>query len=441
MSRCPLSATQTKKKAEFPKKLEFLFRPARYKGAHGGRGSGKSWSFARALLIQGASQKLRILCTREVQKSIKDSVHKLLSDQISALGLSSFYQVLETQIRGKNGTEFVFAGLSNQTAESIKSLEGIDRCWCEEGQGISKRSWDILIPTIRKESSEIWISMNPELDSDDTYVRFIENQPEDSFVVQVNYTDNPWFSPVLEQERLHALASMSSDDYANIWEGRCRRAAAGAIYAGEIETAVAEGRIRNLPHDPMHVVHCVWDLGWNDSMTIIMVQKIASELRVVNYIEDSHKTLDWYVAQMDKMPYRFGQDWLPHDGEHKDFKTGKSAKEILEALGRKEVKITPNVSVEEGIRTARMTFPRVYFDQEKTARLLNCLKRYRRSINKQTMEPGAPLHDEFSHGADAYRYLGLVADQMVNPADAYNHGLLNSSIAQIGNRPASRAGY
>jgi len=146
---------------EFPEKLKFLFQPKRYKIAKGGRGSGKSWSFARALLIQGAEKKLRILCTREVQKSIKDSVHKLLADQIQSLGFGGFYEVLENEIRGKNGTVFTFAGLATHTIESIKSYEGVDRVWVEEGQVVRKRSWDVLIPTIRKPDSEIWVSYNP----------------------------------------------------------------------------------------------------------------------------------------------------------------------------------------------------------------------------------------------------------------------------------------
>ena len=123
-----------------PEKLGFLFEPYQYKVAYGGRGSGKSWSFARALLVQGYAEPLRILCTREIQKSIKDSVHRLLADQIKDLGLADFYEVLETVIRGKNGTEFVFAGLQTHTVESIKSYEGMDRVWIEEAHKVSKRS-------------------------------------------------------------------------------------------------------------------------------------------------------------------------------------------------------------------------------------------------------------------------------------------------------------
>ena len=157
-------------KAQFPEILKFLSEPYRYKILFGGRGSGKSWGVARELLIQGAMRQnpLRILCAREIQRSIKQSVHQLLSDQIQELGLGGFYDVLENEIRGRNGTKFSFTGLANNTVESIKSYEGVDRVWIEEAQTVSKKSWDILIPTIRKPGSEIWVTFNPSLDTDDT---------------------------------------------------------------------------------------------------------------------------------------------------------------------------------------------------------------------------------------------------------------------------------
>lgn len=398
--------------AKFPPVLEFLFHPARFKVAHGGRGSGKSWGFARALLVLGAQSKIRVLCTREVQKSIKDSVHRLLSDQIEAMHLEEFYEVLETEIRGRNGTNFTFSGLSNQTAASIKSFEGVDICWCEEAQTISKKSWSTLIPTIRKDGSEIWVTFNPEMDSDETYRRFVIEQQPDAVVKQVNYTDNPWFPEVLEQERLHCKLT-SPDDYDTIWEGKCRSSVVGAIYAKEIDLAQREQRICLLPYDPKLKVHTVWDLGWNDSMTVSFVQKVRSELRVIDYIEDSHRTLDSYVADIKERRWNWGNDYLPHDGFHKDFKTGKSAEQILKAFGRK-VKPVPNTSVEAGIKACRMALGQMVFAKGKTDRLVECAKRYRRAINTATNEPGAPLHDEFSHGADNLRYIALCADQMSN---------------------------
>lgn len=401
--------------AQFPKKLKPLFEQYRYKIAYGGRGSGKSWAFARALLILGASATTRVLCARETQKSIKQSVHTLLSDQIESLGLSHFYQILETEIRGANGTTFSFAGLSTQTADTLKSFEGCDLCWLEEAQTITKRSWDILIPTIRKPNSEIWVSFNPELDSDETYKRFVLNPPPNSVVMEVNYSDNPFFPEVLEQERLHCQLT-NKEDYATIWEGKCRTAVVGAIYASEVDSALRQGRVCNVPYDPLLKVHTIFDLGWNDAMTIILVQKVRSELRVIDYIEESHKTLDWYVADLKERKYNWGYDFLPHDGNTKDFKTGKSAAEILKAFGRK-VKITPQIGVENGIKAGRMAFAQTYFDKTKTARLIECLKRYKRSVNNQTGEAGSPVHDEFSHGADAWRYLAVVADSLHNDDD------------------------
>ena len=398
---------------EFPKALRFLFEPHRYKCAYGGRGSSKSWSFARALLIQGAQKPLRILCTREIQKSIADSVHKLLSDQIVALGLTGFYEIQQTVIRGKNGTEFTFAGLQSHTVDSIKSYEGVDRVWVEEAHAVSKKSWNVLLPTIRKPESEIWVTFNPQLDTDETYLRFVTSPPPDCVSVLMNYTENPWFPDVLEQERLHAQATMKAAEYGHIWEGKCMPAVQGAIYFDEVAEAEAKGRIREVPYDPLLKVHAVWDLGWNDSMSIILVQRSASELRLIDYIEDSHRTLSDYAQQLKGMNLNWGNDYLPHDGFTKDFKTGKSAQEILQALGR-SVQATPKLDVESGIRAAREAFPRMYFDKTKTSRLVECLKRYRRHINQQTNEPGQPLHDEFSHGADAFRYLACVADQLAN---------------------------
>lgn len=400
---------------EFPAKLQCLFEPYRYKVFYGGRGGAKSWGVARYLLIAGAEKPLRFLCTREVQKSIKDSVHKLLSDQVQALGLGAFYEVQQTVIKGRNGTEFLFAGLSDQTAESIKSFEGIDKVWAEEAQAISKRSWDILIPTIRKPGSEIIITLNPELDTDETYVRFIESPPPNSVVEKVNYSDNPWFPQVLEDERQHAQATMPAADYDNIWEGKTKPAVTGAIYADEIAKAQEQGRVGLFPYDPALKVHPIFDLGWNDKMSIILVQRHLSSLRVIRYIEDSHKTLDWYSAELKKLNLNWGKVWLPHDGAHGDYKTGKSAEQIMREMGW-EVGITPQAGVENGIKLARMAFAQVYIHKPDCERLIQCLKRYKRGVPATTGEPGAPVHDEWSHGADAFRYMAVVAPSLVNEA-------------------------
>jgi phage terminase large subunit len=352
------------------------------------------------------------LCAREIQRTIQDSVHKLLSDQIQSLGLSSFYRIQETAIIGLNGTEFSFAGLRQQDIAKIKSFEGVDICWVEEAQTVTKKSWSILIPTIRKDGSEIWVTFNPELDTDDTYQRFVVNPPDGAVVININWNDNPWFPEVLKQEKDHLKAS-DPDAYKNVWEGECMSVVPGAIYRHEISQLFQDQRVRNVPVDPMLKVHTVWDLGWNDQMSIILVQRLGSEIRIVDYVEDSHRTLAEYVADLKQRKYNWGKDWLPHDGEAKDYKTGKSAQELMKALDR-SVEIVPRIDVESGIKASRIVFPRCYFDKEKTARLVDCLKRYRRSINATTNEPGAPLHDEHSHGADAFRYLCIVADKMTN---------------------------
>jgi phage terminase large subunit len=396
--------------ATFPDKLNFLFEPHRYKVAYGGRGSGKSWSMARALLIKAANETTRVLCAREIQKSIKQSVHTLLNDQIQALGLGAFYEVLESEIRGLNGSSFSFAGLATNTVESIKSFEGCDIVWVEEAQTVSKKSWDILIPTIRKPNSEIWVSFNPNIDTDDTYQRFVIDPPDSAKVVKVNYTDNPWFPEVLELERQHS--EKTNPDYNNIWEGDCKAAVDGAIYANEIREAQEGNRITTVPYDPMMKVHVVMDLGWNDSMSVILCQKGISDLRIIGYIEDDHRTLDSYSAQLKNLSYNWGTMFLPHDGQSKDFKHGISAEEIMKKLGW-DIRIVPKADIESGIKLARMNFHRIYFDKS-AQRLVECLKNYRRSINSATNEPGAPLHDEYSHGADAFRYLCTSIESMKN---------------------------
>lgn len=401
---------------QIPEKLGFLFQPYRYKVAHGGRGSGKSWGFARALLVLAAKTKLRVLCTREVQKSIKDSVHKLLADQIEGMGLGSVYTVEQARIYNALGSEFIFAGLSDQTAESIKSYEGVDIVWVEEARNVSDRSWQILIPTIRKLGSEIWVTFNPELDTDATYVRFVANQPTNSYVIQMNYEDNPWFKDTeLVQERLDDQRTLKDSDYAYKWLGRCKPAAEGAIYADEVAQAVEQGRITNVPYDPRLKVHVIFDLGWNDAMTMTLAQRQVSELRVIEYIETNQKTLDWCSNELKSRGHNWGSLWLPHDGEHGDYKTGLSAKQMMERMGW-DVQIVPNYpgALEDGIRKARMALPRTYFDREKASRLVECLRRYRRHKPATTGEPGRPIHDEFSHGADGYRYLSVIADQLTN---------------------------
>ena len=212
------SIKQAIAQVQFPAKLECLFNPdsIRYRVLFGGRGGAKSWGIARALLIKAIQNPLRILCAREFQTSIKDSVHKLLSDQITAMGLDTFFEITQAQIRGKNGSEFNFVGLKNNVA-NVKSYEGVDICWVEEAQTVSRHSWNVLIPTIRKEKSEIWVSFNPELETDETYQRFVANPPINAVVQKINWSDNPWFPETLKEEK-DALKSRDIQAYNTVWE-------------------------------------------------------------------------------------------------------------------------------------------------------------------------------------------------------------------------------
>ena len=406
----------------FPPKLETLFKPRRYKVVYGGRGKGGSWGIARALLLIGAQRQIRILCTREIQKTISESVHQLLCDQIALLGLTHFYDAKETYIAGKNGTLFSFAGLRQLDAGKIKSYEGYDIVWVEEAESITQRSWDILIPTIRKDGSEIWVNFNPQLDSDETWVRFIETTAEDTALIPMSYRDNPWFPEVLEKERVKLLALVEAgkrtkQDYENIWEGKPRQVLEGAIYAAEIISAIENRRIRPLPYDPLMKVHTVWDLGWNDSMSIGFVQRLHSEIRWIDFIEDSHRTYDWYVAEIKAKRYNLGKAFLPHDGKHGNAQTGISAEQILRKLGM-DAHAAPRASgVEDGIKAVRLKFPQMFFDEVKCKHLVDHLRRYRRRVPTTTNEPADPLHDEHSHAADMVREAVGRVNEMHNAAN------------------------
>lgn len=409
-------------RCHFPEKLAPLFAPKRYKVVYGGRGKGGSWGIARALLIKALEQPLRILCTREIQKTISESVHQLLSDQIVLLGLQDFYEVKDTYIAGRNGTLFSFAGLRQLDATKIKSYEGYDLVWVEEAESITQRSWDILIPTIRKDGSEIWVNFNPQLDSDETWVRFIETPSGDTVLISMSYRDNPWFPQELEKERVKLLdlvakGKRSRQDYENIWDGKPRVVLEGAIYAAEVIDALEKRRIRPLPYDPLLKVHTVWDLGWNDSMSIGFFQRLHSEIRCIDFLEDSYKTYDWYAAEIKAKRYNLGKAFLPHDGRNKNAQTGLSAEEILRKLGLDAHAAPKAASVEEGIKAVRLMFPQMFFDEVKAKALVDHLRRYRRAIPSTTNEPQGPLHDEHSHAADMIREAVSRARDMVNEED------------------------
>lgn len=207
--------------------MQGLFQPYRYKILYGGRGSSKSWSVARVLVIKAAQSRLRILCAREVQKSINESVYRLLQEQAADFGLAEQFEFKNNAITHKRtGSEFLFAGLRSQDVSKVKSLEGVDLVWVEEAQTLSDRSWQVLIPTIRKPGSEIWVTFNPEYEDDSTYKRFVLNPPDNALIVQMNWQDNPWFSYELRAEKDYLLR-VDPESYEHVWGGKCITGSSG----------------------------------------------------------------------------------------------------------------------------------------------------------------------------------------------------------------------
>lgn len=207
---------------EFPDYFEDYFKPARFKGLYGGRGSAKSHCFAGLSVLKCAEVPgYRVVCVREVQRSIADSVKQLIEDKIDQYGLSAFFSITENEIRGINGSKIIFRGMQNHTAASIKSLEGFDVAWVEEAQTISQKSLELLTPTIRKSGSEIWASWNPE-NEDDPIDRFLRKEPPEGAIVKlVNHGDNPWFPDELQGD-MERDKRRDPDKYAHVWGGQYR---------------------------------------------------------------------------------------------------------------------------------------------------------------------------------------------------------------------------
>ncbi len=389
--------------AKIPEKLDFLFEPHRYKVAYGGRGGAKSWGFARALLIQGWQKPLKILCAREYQNSIKDSVHKLLSDQIHELGLDDFYYIEKQSIQGKNGTEFSFEGIKQNT-NRIKSYEGVNKIWVEEAKDVSWSSWETVIPTIRRPDSEIWVTFNPELETDETYERFVLHPPKDAVVRKIGWQDNPWFPEVLRLEK-EALKERNEDAYLNIWEGHCRITLDGAIYASELRAATKDGRITKVSYDETVPVHTFWDLGWSDCTSIWFAQKCGFEYHIIDFFQDRLKKLPFYLKTLQDKEYLYGTHFLPHDGDTESLGST-SIRKQMEKMGWK-VQVLPRIDdVSHGINATRSIFNRLWFDETKCADGLQYIRHYRFEVDENGQWSKKPLHDENSHGADALRTLG-----------------------------------
>lgn len=422
-----------RRKAQFPAKLRVLFAPKRYKIVRGGRGGAKSWGIAMALLILGAKQPTRVVCCRELQVSIKDSVYQLLCNQIKALGLEAFYTVRKTEIEGANGSLFTFHGLRHNI-DNIKSLEGADVCWIEEANTVSKESWKKLVPTIRKAGSEIWASYNPELETDEVYRRFdANNLRDDAVLVEMNWRDNPWFPAVLEAERLESFRT-EPDEYLTTWEGKCRQTLTGAVYADEIRKATLDNRITRVPYVKTVGVSVAADLGWGDNTSLWFSQRVALQHRMLASYQNSHKPWSHYLEIIQKSGYLIDTIYLPHDAANGQLGSGKSIERITRDHNYRVV-VVPRGNVVNGINAVREMFDECWFDTEGTSDGLQALRRYVWAPTAQGRMTREPLHDENSHYADAFRTLAMgYKDRSGNPAERIKKQL-DEANAKAANNP------
>lgn len=406
-----------------PRALKPLLQPARYKGAHGGRGGAKSHFFAEELVLRCYLRPTRAVCIREVQNSLKESVRQLLVDKIRKFDLGHAFDVLDAEIRGPGGSLIIFRGMQSYNAETIKSLEGYDVAWVEEAQTLSAVSLRMLRPTIRKPGSELWFSWNPRHDTDavDALLRG-PHRPRNAVVVPVGWQDNPWLPDELRQEK--------DDDYAadpemadHVWGGGYQVVSEGAYYARLIAAAEKEGRIGAFPHRHGRPVRTAWDLGVDDYTAVWFVQDDGLVPTVVDYYEatgdgaeqvveaclpellpDAHAAARGVIGLGRTTPWRYREHLLPHDVRNREWGAGgRSRVQVLHGLGVKPLRIGAAQGPEERIAASRALLPLVRFNDTPRVRLgLKRLRRYSRKRNEAMQTYGGPLHDENSHGADAF---------------------------------------
>lgn len=395
--------------AEIPEVFADLFESKRYKVYYGGRGGAKSWGFADALLIKGVYDPLRILCARELQKSITDSVHKLLSDQIVTLGLEEFYEIQKTTIIGINGTEFLFNGLKHNARE-IKSTEGIDICWVEEAENVSDASWELLIPTVRKENSEIWISFNTKQPSDATYKRFIFEADDDSIIKKVSYRDNPFFPEVLEKERLK-LKAKDIKAYEHVWEGEFDSRFSGAIYAKWLADLKDQGRICNrVKYDPGYPVSTLWDLGYGDTCSTWFFQEAPGEVLFIDYYENNGEGIGHYCQMLKDKPYKYYGHYVPWDARRKVMEA--NGRSIIEQAWKDHgIKLSPIQETTHSNRHSalRKVLPNCWFNNETCALGIEAAMAYHFEYDENLQQfKKDPLHDWSSHASCALELLPSV---------------------------------
>lgn len=400
-----------------PRAFVPLLGRSRYKGAWGGRGSGKSHFFAELLVARCVAQKTDAVCVREVQKSLDKSVKKLIEGKIKSLGVSHLFRVLNTHIEGPHGGVIIFQGMQDHTAESIKSLEDFDIAWVEEAQSLSQASLTLLRPTIRKSGSELWFSWNPKRKADpvDALLRG-PKPPTGSVVVQVQWSDNPWFPPELAQEREDDERDRP-DQYEHVWEGGYAKVTEGAYYAVSLLAAKKAGRIGQVSADPLMTIRAIWDIGGTgakaDACSIWICQFIGTAIRVLDHYAAQGQPLAAHVAWLRDNGYGKALCVLPHDGATNDKVYDVSYESALKEAGF-EVEVVPNQgkgAAAMRIESARRLFPSIWFNEETTEGGREALGAYHENKHAQTGVGLGPKHDWASHDADSFGLMCVVYEQ------------------------------
>ena len=398
-----------------------LLDPARYKGAWGGRGSGKSHFFAE-LLVEDCLREpgLSAVCIREIQKDLTHSSKRLIEDKIQALGLGAHFRVLDDKIETPGGGVIIFQGMQSHNAESIKSLERFGRAWIEEAQTLSDRSLALLRPTIREPKSEIWASWNPrrKVDAIDKFLR--ELKPEGAAVVKANWRDNPWFPAELDAER-KLDQSRYPERYDHIWEGDYAKAFEGAYYAKVLAEARQQGRIGRVSPDPLLPIRAYFDLGGSgataDAMAIWIVQFVGQTILVLDYIEGVGQVLAYYVNELRSKGYEKALCVLPHDGVNENSITGKRYEQHLQDAGFKTevVKNQGRGAAAMRVEAVRRVFGKCWFNEATTEAGRDALGYYHERRDDDRNVGLGPEHDWSSHCADAF---GLMAIHYEDPGRA-----------------------
>ncbi len=361
----------------------------------------------------------RTVCIREVLKSLKQSAKLLIEDKIQMLGVGALFEVQHDLIKTPGDGQILFLGMQDQNAESIKSLEAFDRAWVEEAQTLSERSLALLRPTIRKDNSEIWFSWNPRRKKDavDNFLR--ELKPAGSIVVKANWRDNPWFPPVLEEERQTDLR-LYPERYEHIWEGDYAKAFEGAYFAAGLTEARLKGRIGKVEADPLLPLRAFIDIGGSgalaDAFVIWIIQFVGQEIRVLDYYEAVGQVLAAHVNWLRAHGYEKAIIKLPHDGVNENNVTGKQYKDHLSEAGFQVDAPVPNQgrgAASMRIEAVRRIFNKCWFNETTTEAGRDALGYYHERKDETRNVGLGPDHDWSSHAADAF---GLMAISYEEPS-------------------------